>query len=411
MLPKRLLPASRLTLGLVFGFGLALLSGCSSVPPELRWHAWPERVELSAAEVTLELEATPGGHLTALQVDAGAGPWLFLIDTGSRMSIVTPAFAEELDLSLESDHPYAFAGIGGVSERSPLAWIETLACRAKDSEAQVEFGGLWAAVLPISDLVGATETRFGGLLGAEVFRELLLTLDIRRGRLTLTRGQLPAPDMKTVLPLEHGAVPTIRFGELDGGSTFTLDTGYPDSFYAPADWVEELEVSPVIRIPGAILGITQPTGGAGPSVSFIGRLPGVALGRYTLDRPLCVFGPASELLVGCALLKEFTITFDFAKRRVQLRRTEDVVRFSGYRGTGVILQPRQGQFIVFDVVSGSAADGKLRAGDRVVSIAGIPIATAVRELDELSEGETLRYEVEREGRTFSVELAVGELLD
>ena len=42
-----------------------------------------------------------------------------------------------------------------------------------------------------------------GVLGLAAFRDLLATLDLAGGRLSLTKGSLPSPDGRSVLPLRR----------------------------------------------------------------------------------------------------------------------------------------------------------------------------------------------------------------
>ncbi len=134
------------------------------------------------------------------------GPYWFGLDTGTSMSVISPAVARSLGLPvLSAEDSGELAGAGARVVEVP----------------SIELGRArflrFAAV--VSELDGPTQilgVPFGGVLSMNVFAGVLATLDMPHRRLLLTPGRLPEADGNTVLELSDlQGVPTIdvRIGE------------------------------------------------------------------------------------------------------------------------------------------------------------------------------------------------------
>lgn len=91
--------------------------------------------------------------------------------------------------------------------------------------------------------------------------------------------------------------------------------------------------------------------------------------RFSLQRA----GAFTAGNIGGAILKQFTVTFDYTRRRLYFEKNRDFGRRDTYDRAGLWLSGAADghSFEVFDVVaSGPAAEAGLKVGDHVLAIDG-----------------------------------------
>ncbi|MGE0593250.1 MAG: aspartyl protease family protein [Vicinamibacterales bacterium] len=150
----------------------------------------------------------------------GTGPYQFVLDTGSNLSVVSDALAGRLGLS----------PVARVSVSSPSGLEERLVVAA----AQVQAGGLaldrLLASVVSESAIRAAAGEVDGLLGAEALGDRAFTLDYRAGRLEWddeAPSQVPATaPLRLDLVARDGRY-LVRLPQANGGPVLELvaDTG------------------------------------------------------------------------------------------------------------------------------------------------------------------------------------------
>jgi len=144
------------------------------------------RIPHPASDADDYLYATPTtldhiGRVVAPVTINGQGPFRFIIDTGANSSVISPALAQRLSLTLSPPDSMTLSGVTG-SALVPTAKIDTL------TAGDIELHDLTLPVLD-SILDGAD-----GVLGVEGFEGTKIRIDFARDRLTIARSRGRAAD-------------------------------------------------------------------------------------------------------------------------------------------------------------------------------------------------------------------------
>jgi membrane-associated protease RseP (regulator of RpoE activity) len=141
------------------------------------------------------------------------------------------------------------------------------------------------------------------------------------------------------------------------------------------------------------------------------RLPSVEIAGYKLDKPLVAFmhtapGPslsANDGYVGNALLRRFTVIFDYSRQRVIFEPNSSFGDPFKGNMTGIKVDPESDPTRGFEVVyveeRSPAAKAGLQEGDRIVEIGGVPCSTLIFE--------SFREMLTAEGAPFILEVQRG----
>lgn len=341
----RCLPYGLVRLGaFVLCVGLAL-SGCGTVRTVEVRLADEAAVEhnAAAAEITLPTSRCGDLFIVAVTFD-GTGPRELLLDTGFPRTQLAPALARELG--------------------------------ARRSVQRMSVGGLQASGrIPVDvsdmDAVGLALGRpIDGILGYDLFADLLLTLDFPGGIVRVARGALAA-DSAGVVPMRGSARPTVRAEAAGRRFDLVIDSGFSGSV-ALAE-VAGLPLVDSLRLVGARVRVD------GVSARRAARLDGsLSFGAFVLHRPI-VDEAVGRNLLGISTMRHFVVTLDARGGRARftpVRESGREVLAPPRIGSGMVLRPHAAYLEVVDVIAGSAAaDAGVRPGDRVLTVDGMPAAT------------------------------------
>jgi hypothetical protein len=296
------------------------------------------------------------------------GPYHFLIDTGSSVTLVTPdlasRYADKDAPPLETPQVRVRSSDGSstVLQASTLTRIELGA--AKFTTVPV----LVYDCAPLSEQLGL---KIDGVLGFPFFRETLLTLDYPHSRVILRRPASTPPILPgSILPFNNAdktPLITVRLGSrsfvalVDSGSdeTFSLNpSGLAPKFaYGPTEGPTVVTLT-------------------GDRPEQIGRLAETLyVGDYAVPRPVVEISDELSAMGG-GVLKFFTVTFDQDFDRVTFfRDAPDAIAVPGRRSTGLSFGKAPAYWRVVGVVPGSPADAaNVETGDLVTRINGEPVA-------------------------------------
>ena len=345
-------------------FAALWFAGCTTAasrrPPQ------PGRTSMGSPLVMLPAQAIGNFLLIEAKWDR-FGPYRFLIDTGSSVTLVTPALAKRYagrDAPNPNSPRVRVTGAdGNITElpRSSLRRIELGDARFDDVDALVY------DCAPLSAHLGL---RIDGVLGFPLFRETLLTLDYPGQRVLLQPARNAPLVPGTVIGFDDARkTPLINVRVGERSLVALIDSG-SDAFFTlnPVGLVPRFAFGPTV---GATIGTI-----AGDRTQSIGRLgESLSLGDYVFHQPIVEM--TDELsAIGGGMLKYFSVSFDQLHDRVTFyRESREPIATAARRSAGVSFNKTPAYWRVAGVVpnSSSAAEG-IQHGDLVTRINGEPVA-------------------------------------
>jgi hypothetical protein len=344
--------------------GLLVTAGC--VLPSSKRPARPGRTTLGSPLIILPARSLGNYLLIEAKWDR-FGPYHFLIDTGSSVTLVTPALARRYGGSgpgfAAAPRVRVTGADGGVTElpRSSLRRLELGDARFDDVDVLIyDFAALSAHL----------GVRIDGVLGFPLFREIFLTLDYPASRVVLQPARNLPLVPGTILPFNDARkVPliSVRLGER---SIVTLIDSGSDAMFSlnPVGLTPQFAYGPA---PGLTVGTL-----VGDRTQRIGRLAEeVAIGDYVFQRPIVAL--TDELSsIGGGMLKQFSVSFDQLRDRVIFyRESRQPIATPAQRSAGISFSKTPAYWRIAGVVPDSPADGAgVRTGDLVTRINGELVA-------------------------------------
>jgi len=300
----------------------------------------------------------------------GAAPMRVLCDTGGQ-NILTPTALAQLGLKPEG--ALQGHGVGEATQDVGLLKVKTL------QVGDVTLTNQPFATLALEPFLKVEGFSSSGLIGYEVFRRFVVTVDYERRQLTLTRPSAFNPVGKgTPVPFRFkDQIPQVD-GDIDGvAGVFDLDTGSRASIDLLAPFVEKHALA--AKYAPRVEGVTG-WGLGGASRSQVTRAKVLHLGSLEIREPVTELSlqkkgafsdPYVAGNVGGGVLKRFTLTFDYEHKMLYaapnaLYAARDVFDRSGlWVNTGDI-----GLDVVDVMAAGPAAKAGLKVGDRVTAVEG-----------------------------------------
>ncbi len=291
------------------------------------------------------------------------GPYHFLIDTGSSVTLVTPALAKRYPgrpLGPGASATVRVRGADGkVMElpRGSLRRLDLGAARFADIDV------LLYDCAPLSAHLGV---RIDGVLGFPLFRETLLTLDYPGSRVMLQSARNAPPVPGTVIPFDDARkTPLISVRLGDRSLVALIDSGSDASFTLnPIGMAPQFAHGPIV---GATVGTMS-----GDRTQMIGRLgESLALGDHVFQQPIVEIGDELSA-IGGGMLKHFAVTFDQQRDRVMFHRdSREPIVIPPLRNAGVSFSKTPAYWRVAGVVPKSSAEAEgIQTGDLVTRING-----------------------------------------
>jgi hypothetical protein len=295
------------------------------------------------------------------------GPYHFLVDTGSSVTLVSPEIATRYAAS--DERPVDEPQVRVRSAAGGYALLDAVTLRRLQlGTARFEY--VPALVYDCADLSAQFGVKIDGVLGFPLFRNAVLTLDYPNERIVL-RSAIPEDGLPGEAILFNNADKTplipIRLGDrefaalIDSGSAASIDIN-------PAGLSPKFSFGPV---PGPMISTL-----AGDRQSRVGRLDGVVrIGSFDVPNPIAEV--TDELTsLGGGILSHFTITFDQSHNEVFFQRDQGTpVAIPALRGSGLSFRKTPAYWKVAGVVPGSPAEAAgVAPGDLVSRIDGEAVA-------------------------------------
>lgn len=343
----------------------------------------------SAAAVRVPAEVVADFFIVEAHV-AGKGPFRFLVDTGSSVSLVSPALAATLPAA------GSLAVTNASQNRATLPGVVV----PRLELGRAIFSDVSAAVFDFGDLSRQLGRRVDGVIGFPLFRHVVFTIDYPARQLVIDpRGRLSPQDDATVDCYGDGGLPLATV-EVGGQRVVALiDTGSDAALTVNAAAPSANLVRDLRR--GSVRATVT-----GDEPQLVGRLEtDVRIGTHRVAQPVVEVADGLPAL-GNGVLKHFAVTFDPRQQLMALRRTDDTaIRVPAQRSVGLGFVRGENDWRVAAIVPDTRAEEiELREGDRCVRINGEP---------------TLRWPLERyqellrrnDAVTFTFASATGRELD
>ncbi|GAA4389370.1 aspartyl protease family protein [Hymenobacter koreensis] len=252
-----------------------------------------EQVSFGAATVRVPLLGMPTLPLVPVLVN-GKGPFQFLLDAGGNVVTVKNS---------------VIRAAGG----------HVLQKRGKTDVVAIDSLRLGGVVFRNVTAGAQEELDVDGVLGFNLFREGLLTLDYPAQQLTWAPGALPDPDGQQVFVYRlRDRMPylPIRLGQ--DTVWFNFDTGASQWFYVPKALASRLPL------------VAAPTTGPAAWNQQLGTIhtqrahlrTDLDIGSCRVRQPYLLFTEGTEALLGSGFLQHFVLTFDLSRHRVRLARSD-----------------------------------------------------------------------------------------
>ncbi len=340
-------------------------------------------VHADETNATIPLGNFHGRPLVDLTI-AGQGPFTFILDTGSETAVIDQTLAAKLGLENRGKTEIG-SPLGGTVPANRIVLDDVRV-------GGVSVGSLEGHDMDLAAVIGSDGPV--GVLSTSSFGERSLIFDFAADRLTVSHELLPAANGVDVFDYcVDDAIPSIPVDIAGRPHCVHLDTGAPSVLFLPLSDAEELplEAEPAIRGRARVVGNEVTIYGA--------RLAGeLRAGPIVMPGPEIGFMEQARIgNVGQGFLRNLELTLDHTHRRLRVRplggaaaagsspqrQVRRVAAPEGKKRYGMRFQGSlDGALSVASVDPGSPAEaGGLQAGDRILSINGVPLeelATADR---------------------------------
>ena len=355
----------------------------------------------STRQTTLNFQVQRNLLVVKLRLN-GAGPFNFLLDSGVGTSIITsPQLADSLHL--HRGQYFRVVGMGGAD--TGLLAYQTDSVRVEVPGAVARRMSWLVMSDDVLNLSGYVGVPISGILGSELFRSFVVTIHSDLSSLELTDPatyRTPRGKRWSSLPLSlennkaYVTVPVQLNDSLMMPLKLVLDTGASHALSL------ELDSDPRMAAPAHRLPAELGRGLSGTVRGFLGRVPILHLGRYTMRSVLTSFPDAGDVHrridvprngnVGYELLKRFSLVIDYPHRRLLLRPNIKFREPFEHDMSGIDLLATgesYHRFVILRVVPGSpAAIAGVEADEELLSVNFLPVNTfSLTQLDRMLHSE------------------------
>jgi hypothetical protein len=296
----------------------------------------------------------------------------FILDTGARNVLLNQSAKRA---GIKSKGALQAGGAGRKSVNAGFGKVKKLVIGGKIKLTNQDF-----AVLAMPGFRNVEGTQFDGLVGYELFKRFVTRIDYANQKLTFIKpGDFDPTDAGTAVPFTSagGGIPFVK-GSIDGiPSEFEVDTGSRAalSLFAPFAKAHNL-YSRYEATNKATVG----WGVGGSAKGRVARGGKLAIGKVSFKNPVVELSTSQKGAlarkqiagnIGDEILKRFTVTFDYAHRRMYLKPNENYGKPMNYDRSGMWINRQGTGFIVKSVMADGPADkADLKAGDVITQVNG-----------------------------------------
>ena len=310
-----------------------------------------------------------------IQVAVDGHPLHFMVDTGGA-NVLTPEAAKSA--GIKSKGALQGGGVGKKSVNTAIGKVKKLTLGGK---VVLDNQIFW--VLPMPGFGDVEGVPFDGLVGYGVFKRFVVQIDYANHALTLMRPKAFDPDTAgTAIPFTLlGHIPGVK-GSIDGmPGEFEIDTGSRAALTLWAPFVKKNRLDARYRTtPDTVVG----WGVGGSASGRVTRGGKLMIGKVSVHDPVMELSSATQGAgtdkyiagnIGGAILKHFTVTFDYARQLMYLKPNKDFGAPMDYDRSGMWINGTRGGFAVKAIMAGGPAQqAGLKLGDVITAVNGKPAA-------------------------------------
>jgi len=326
----------------------------------------------------IPLEYLDGRILVKARFNQGPEDVPLLLDTGSNRTVVSPEVAEACGCEPEgfSWRLHFVKDAAGTVRKISRCTMQRV------SMGGVTFRDVRMILLPTDPQKRSGRGAISGIIGSDLLREAVLTIDYRRRILVVCQGGGPRPEMAGAHRMafrfhaDDDPGPLVKCVVKDGlKRRILLDTGYDG-------W---------IHIPDADYRKTGPPPGELRTVHFHGAcastllsvrhearfagLERLALGSLEIEDLPVEVGTAGWWILGNRFLERFRVQLDYPRRELLLQPCDSLAFVRGIHTFGFGWTLGGGRVVVNCLWGGfPAMEGGMQIGDEIVSVDGLAAA-------------------------------------
>ncbi len=303
----------------------------------------------------------------------------FILDTGVKTTIFTePLLADFLSLGKTRKIKVIGLGEGNAIEAEVASNLNI------SLPSGIEGKGLNMVILPENSI--SFSSMFGkpvyGIIGYEVFKHFVIEIDYLNSFIRLHKPNKYKPKKGTIIPIQiERTKPYIETTVVAENGTektrLLIDTG---ASQAVSLWHGGVDM-PTKTI-GAFLG----QGLSGNIFGRLGRIKGFQVGEFYFENVVAAYPEAESLKMvgkpgdwqgnlGAAILKRFSVTFDYPSNRIILRKNANFKKPFTYNISGIELVARGPSYQAYEVShireNSPAEEAGLKKGDMLLSVSNI----------------------------------------
>jgi hypothetical protein len=366
--------------------------------------------------IPLELN---GNHVLIQGRVNNSAPLWFTVDTGAAVSVINVRRARELNLQMEGTG--SARGAGGSAQSSRVSNVTF-------NLQGLELKNLSMITLALDSIEATSGRSMDVILGADLFMRYVVEIDYANKLLTIYE-----PDQFTYggkgesLPLKFAANHPYVTGKIsiagmeaiegefviDAGSNFGI-TLVP-SFFNSRKLLD--------HIPKTIQSKARGVGGEFPMA--IGRVEGLELGSFKLEKPVAAFPQTSGFIaregaagnIGGLILRRFKVTFDYPHKRMILEPNPNFKEPFEIDMSGLALITESPEFRLRKISrvleNSPAAEAGLKAEDLLLEVNGRAASdltlSGLREMFR-QEGQEYELKIKRGAETMQLKLKTRRLI-
>ncbi len=224
----------------------------------------------------------------------------FVLDTGAETTLITPAAAGRLGLSLVASDHKSYDAHGAVRRVLGIASLKEI----RLADAPLRDQQAWCMDLPLPSGVD-------GLLSRDAFADLVLAIDYPKRVVEVWKGELPPPDGSRVLPVGVHSANAVRIPlTLDGvESWFMVDTGFGGQLLLDRELIGRVRSQEVAQ--------RRHSQGVNSRIETQSRrlADPVIIGTQSFAHVVATHFPGARNMIGSGLLQNHRIIIDQKRRR------------------------------------------------------------------------------------------------
>jgi hypothetical protein len=305
-------------------------------------------------EVLAKFAVAKNGDALLLPLTVQEKKYLFVLDTGSSISLFDPAVpvGEHLD-TIKAETPHGLKEIK--IHKPPQALVGTLPLETKG----------FVAVHDLAKLRQVSGHDIHGVVGMDFLSRHIVHIDFDEGLVRILKKVPPKAGTPLVLTFERGLPHlAVRMASLKE-TPFLLDSGYVGlgSGHVKADLLEALLAKKEITIVGTSLSETL----SGTKTERIGRGGKLSCADFAVDQ--AVLGEGKHNSLNMSFLARFAVTFDFPQEKIYLNKGKRYNQPDLWNVSGLHVLRLNGKTVVHSVDKDSpAAAAGVKGGDQILIV-------------------------------------------